>query len=121
MKKRVSITACRHAILITESGNEPGIPLEIDGEEQLVTGIEIRGLRWYSGDYRLTRGQQEKLTERAYTIIANDQQPRLAPKISIRDCQKTIGIAGGIRISLRGNGAADHRSQNRWGREPAMV
>ena len=102
MKKRVSITACRHAILITERGNEPGIPLEIGGEEQLVTGIEIRGVRWYSGDHRLTRGQQEKLTERAYVIIANDRHPRPAPKISIRDCQKAIEVAGGIRISLRG-------------------
>ena len=102
MKKRVSITACWHAILITERGYEPGIPLEIGGEEQRITDIDIRGGRWYSGDHRLTRGQQEKLTERAYAIIANDQQPRLAPKISIRDCQKAIGIAGGIRISLRG-------------------
>ena len=102
MKKRISITACRHAIMITEMGNEPAIPLEIGGEERLVTGIDIRGVRWYSGDHRLTQGQQEKLTERAYTIIENDRQPRLAPKISIRDCQKAIGIAGGIRISLRG-------------------
>ena len=102
MKKRVSIAACRHAILITERGYEPGIPLEIGGEEQLVTGIEIRGLRWYRGDHRLTRGQQEKLTKRAYAIIENDRQPRPAPKISIRDCRKAIGIAGGIRISLRG-------------------
>ena len=102
MKKRISITACRRAILITERGYEPGIPLEAAGEEQLVTNIEIRGVRWYSGDHRLTRSQQEKLTERAYAIIENDQQPRLAPKISIRDCQKAIGIAGGIRTSLRG-------------------
>ena len=102
MKKRVSITACRHAILITERGNEPGIPLEIGGEEQLVTGIEIQGVRWYSGDHRLTRGQQEKLTERAYVIIENDRHPRPAPKKSIRDCQKAIEVAGGIRISLRG-------------------
>ena len=102
MKKRISITACRRAILITERGYEPGIPLEAAGEEQLVTNIEIRGVRWYTGDHRLTRSQQEKLTERAYAIIENDQQPRLAPKISIKDCQKAIGIAGGIRISLRG-------------------
>lgn len=102
MKKRISITACRHAILITERGNEPGIPLEIGGEEQLVTSVEIRGVRWYSGDHRLTCGQQEKLTQRAYVIIENDQQTQPAPTISIRDCQKAIGIAGGIRISLRG-------------------
>ena len=102
MKKRISITACRHAIVITERGNEPGIPLEIGGEVQRITDIDIRGGRWYTGDYRLTPGQQEKLTERAYVIIANDQQPWSAPKKSIRDCQKAIRIAGGIRISLRG-------------------
>ena len=38
----------------------------------------------------------------ALAIIENDQQPRLPPKISIRDCQKAIRIAGGNRISLRG-------------------
>lgn len=102
MKKRISITACRHAILVSERGNEPGIPLEIGGEEQRITDIEIRGGRWYSRDHRLTRGQQEKLTQRAQAIIENDRWPRPATKISIRDCQKAIGIAGGIRISLRG-------------------
>ena len=102
MKKRVSITACRHAILITERGSEPGIPLKIDGEEQLITEIETWAGRWYSGDLRLTRGQQEKLTQRALGIIENDRWPRVAPTISIRDCQKAIGIASGIRISLRG-------------------
>ena len=102
INKRISITACRQAILITERRYAPGIPLEIDGEEQLITDVEIRGGRWYSRYHRLTRGQQEKLTRRAYAIIENDQQPRLAPKISIRDCQKAIRISGGIRISLRG-------------------
>ena len=102
MKKRISITACRHAILITERGYEPGIPLEIDGEERMVTDVEIRAGRWYAGDHRLTPGQKEKLTQRAYAIIENDRPPRPAPKISIRDCQKAISIAGGIRISLRG-------------------
>ena len=65
MKKRIPITACRHAILITEGGYEPGIPLEIDGEERRITDIEIRGGRWYAGDHRLTPGQKEKLTRRA--------------------------------------------------------
>ena len=102
MKKRISITACRHAILITERGYEPGVPLDIDGEERMITDIEIRGGRWHSGDHRLTRGQQEKLTQRAYAIIENDQPPRPARRISIQDCQKAIAIAGGIRISLRG-------------------
>ena len=102
MKKQVSIIACRHAILITERGYEPGIPLGIDGEERLITDVEIRDGRWYAKDHLLTRGQQEKLTRRAYAIIENDRQPRVAPTKSIRDCQKAISIAGGIRISLRG-------------------
>ena len=102
MKKRILITACRHAILITERGSELGIPLDIDGEERMITDIEIRGGRWYTKDHRLTRGQQEKLAQQAWGFIENDQQPRGAPKISIRDCQKAIWIAGGIRISLRG-------------------
>ena len=42
------------------------------------------------------------MTRRAYAIIENDGWPRVKPKKSIRDCQKAIGIAGGIRISLRG-------------------
>ena len=59
MKKQISIIACRHAILITERGYEPGITLDIGGEEQMITDIEIRGGGWHSGDHRLTRGQQE--------------------------------------------------------------
>ena len=42
------------------------------------------------------------MTERAYAIIENDRPPDVAPKIFIRDCQKAIGTAGGIRVSLRG-------------------
>ena len=102
MKKRISITACRHAYLITERGYEPGIPLEIDGEEGMITDIEIRGGRWYSRDHRLTRGQQEKLTQRACGIIENDRWSGVKATKSIRDCQKAISISGGIRISLRG-------------------
>ena len=68
----------------------------------MITDIEIRGGRWYTKDHRLTRGQQEKLTQLAWGIIENDRQPRVKPTKSIRDCQKAIGIAGGIRISLRG-------------------
>lgn len=102
MKKQVSITVCRHAILITEKGYEPGITLDINGEELLITDVEIRDGRWYANDHLLTRGQQEKLTRRAYAIIKNDWQPRVAPTKSIRDCQKAISTAGGIRISLRG-------------------
>ena len=121
MKKRISITACRYAILITERGYEPGIPLEIGVEEQRITDIEIRGGRWYSRDHRLTRGQQEKLTQRALAIIDSDQQPRLAPKISIRDCQKAIAIAGGIRISLRRKERLITEVTTRGGREFPMV
>ena len=68
----------------------------------MITGIEIREGRWYSGDHRFTRRQQELLTQRAQIIIENDRRPRVPPKISIRDCQKAIRIAGGVRISLRG-------------------
>ena len=51
----------------------------------------------------LTRRQQEELTQRAQSIIEDDLKryqerfPRLPPKISIRECQEAIGIAGGIR------------------------
>ena len=121
MKKRISITACRHAIQITERGYEHGIPLEIGGEERMITDIEIRGGRWYSGDHCLTRGQQEKLTPRAWGIIENDRWPRRAPKISIQDCQKAIWIAGGIRISLRGKERLITEVTDRWGRELPMV
>ena len=102
MKKRISITDCRHTVLIAETGYEPGISLDMDGEDRMITDIEIRGGGWHGGDHRLTRGQQEKLTRRAYAIIENDGQPRVALTKSIRNCQKAIGIAGGIRISLRG-------------------
>ena len=121
MKKQISITACRHAILITERGYEPGIPLDIDGEERIITDVEIRGGSWYAKDQRLTRGQQETLTKRAYTIIENDRQPRAAPAKSIRDCQKAIGIAGGIRISLRGKERLITEVRTGGGREYALV
>ena len=102
MKTRISISACRHAILITERGYEPGIPLEIDGEERTITGIEIKEGRWYSGDHRLSRQEQEQLTQLSLAIIERDRSPRTPPTVSIHECQKAIGIAGGIRISLRG-------------------
>ena len=102
MKTRISISACRHAILITERGYEPGIPLEIDGEEQMITDIGIRDGRWYSGDHRFTRRHQELLTQRAQAIIKQDRLPRLPPKVSIRDCRKAIGIVGRMR------GKTDH-------------
>ena len=45
MKTRISISACRHAIQITERGYEPGIPLEIDGEKRMITEIDIKAGR----------------------------------------------------------------------------
>ena len=102
MKRRISIGVCRHAIAITQRGYEPGIPLEIDGEQRTITNIEKRHGRWYSGDYRLTCREQELLTQIAFAIIEKDRGPQVPPKVSIRDCQKAIEIAGGIPISLRG-------------------
>ena len=46
---------------------------DIDGEEQPITDVEIRGGRWYTKDHCLTRGQQEKLIWRAYAIIEKDR------------------------------------------------
>ena len=83
MKTRISISACRHAILITERGYEPGIPLEIDGEERTITGIEIKEGRWYSGDHRLSRQEQEQLTQLSLAIIERDRSPRTPPTVSI--------------------------------------
>ena len=68
----------------------------------MINHIDNGDRRCYSGDHRLTRGQQEKLTQRAWGIVENDQQPWVAPTISIRDFQKVIGIALGIRILPRG-------------------
>ena len=102
MKARLSIRACQHAIAITRRWGDPGIPLEIDGEERRITDIEIRMGRWYSGDHRFTRQQQEQLTQKAKAIMEHDRGPRIPPAISIRECQQAIEIAGGIRISLRG-------------------
>jgi len=102
MKMRISISACRHAIAITQRGYEPGIPLEVNGEQRTITDIENRHGRWYSGDFRLTHREQELLTHRALAIIEKDRGPQVPPKVSIRDCQKAIEIAGGIRISFRG-------------------
>ena len=60
------------------------------------------------GDRRLTRRQQEELTQRAQAIIEEDRKrteerfPHLPPTISIRECQEAIGIGGGIPMTLRG-------------------
>ena len=58
--------------------------------------------RWYSGDHRFTRQQQEQLTQKAKAIMEHDRGPRIPPAISIRECQQAIEIACGIKILLRG-------------------
>ena len=102
MKTRISIRACQHAIAISQWWGDPGIPLDLEGEERKITDIEIRKGRWYSGNHCLTRQQQEQLTQKAKAIMEHDRGPRIPPAISIRECQQAIEIAGGIRISLRG-------------------
>ena len=104
---RISIGACRRALSIMSWTEVGGIPLTLDGEERVITQVVAREGHWYSGDARLTRRQQEELTQRAQSIIEDDLKryqerfPRLPPKISIRECQEAIGIAGGI--AMRGS------------------
>ena len=105
---RISIGACRRAISIMSWTEVGGIRLTVEGEERVITQVVAREGHWYSGEDRLTRRQQEELTERAQAIIEDDLKryqerfPRFPPKISIRECQEAIGIAGGIRMTLRG-------------------
>ena len=105
---RISIGACRRAISIMSWTEVGGIRLTVEGEERVITQVVAREGHWYSGEDRLTRRQQEELTERAQAIIEDDLKryqerfPRLPPRISIRECQEAIGIAGGISMTLRG-------------------
>ena len=105
---RISIGACRRALSIMSWTEVGGIPLTLEGEERVITQVVAREGHWYSGEDRLTRRQQEELTERAQAIIEDDLKryqerfPRLPPTISIRECQEAIGIAGGIRMTLQG-------------------
>ena len=105
---RISIGACRRAISIMSWTEVGGIRLSVEGEERVITQVVAREGHWYSGEDRLTRRQQEELTERAQAIIEDDLKryqerfPRLPPKISIRECQEAIGIAGGIPMMLGG-------------------
>ena len=105
---RISIGACRRAISIMSWTEVGGIRLTVEGEERVITQVVAREGHWYSGDVRLTRRQQEELTERAQAIIEDDLKryqerfPRLPPRISIRECQEAIGIAGGISMTLQG-------------------
>ena len=108
MTMRISIGACRRAISIMSWTEVGGIRLSVEGEERVITQVVAREGHWYSGEDRLTRRQQEELTERAQAIIEDDLKryqerfPRLPPRISIRECQEAIGIAGGISMTLQG-------------------
>ena len=105
---RISIGACRRALSIMSWTEVGGIRLTVEGEERVITQVVAREGHWYSGEDRLTRRQQEELTERAQAIIEDDLKryqerfPRLPPTISIRECQEAIGIAGGISMTLGG-------------------
>ena len=105
---RISIGACRRALSIMSWTQVGGIPLTLDGEERVITKVVAREGHWYSGEDRLTRRQQEELTQQAQAIIEDDLKryqerfPRLPPRISIRECQEAIGIAGGIPMTLQG-------------------
>ena len=105
---RISIGACRRAISIMSWTEVGGIRLSVEGEERVITQVVAREGHWYSGEDRLTRRQQEELTQQAQAIIEDDLKryqerfPRLPPTISIRECQEAIGIGGGIRMMLRG-------------------
>ena len=108
MKRRISIGACRDAIWIMRGAQGGGIPLTVDGEERVITQVNVRDGHWYSGDRRLSRSQQEELTRRAQAIIEEERRryeerfPRRPPRVSIRECQEGIRIGGGIRMRLRG-------------------
>ena len=105
---RISIGACRRALSIMSWTEVGGIRLTVEGEERVITQVVAREGHWYSGEDRLTRRQQEELTEQAQAIIEDDLKryqerfPRLPPRISIRECQEAIGIAGGIPMTLQG-------------------
>ena len=119
---RISIGACRRAISIMSWTEVGGIPLTVEGEERVITQVVAREGHWYSGEDRLTRRQQEELTERAQAIIEDDLKryqerfPRLPPRISIRECQEAIGIAGGIPMMLRGEERRITEVRTRGGR-----
>ena len=105
---RISIGACRRALSIMSWTEVGGIRLTVEGEERVITQVVAREGHWYSGEDRLTRRQQEELTQQAQAIIEDDLKryqerfPRLPPRISIRECQEAIGIAGGIAMMLGG-------------------
>ena len=69
MTKRISITTCRHALAIAHWTPAGGIPLTLGGEERIITDVVVREGRWYSQEQRLSRGEQEQLTQRVRAII----------------------------------------------------
>ena len=105
---RISIRACRDAIWIMRWAPGGGIPLTVDGEERVISQVNVRDGHWYSGDRRLSRSQQEELTRRAQAIIEEDRRryeerfPRRPPRVSISEVREAIRIEGGIRMRLRG-------------------
>ena len=121
MKKRISITACRHAILIRERGYTPGIPLEISGEERMITDIEIRG------GAMVQRGSPPDPRAAGKVDAAGPGHHRERSAAPARTEDIHPGVPEGNRDCRRhqdpapGSGADDHRNQNRWGRELPVV
>ena len=74
------------------------------GTTTLITTIAVQGREWVSGAVRLTRAEQEALTQAARAILRGDIHllPRRPPSISLSECQQAIALTGGIAITLRG-------------------
>ena len=99
MPAKISISACRRAI--RRAGD---IPLVSRGTTTLITISAVQGREWVSGEVRLTRAEQEALTQSARAILRGDIHllPKRPPSISLRECQQVIALTGGISITLRG-------------------
>ena len=99
MPAKISISDCRRAI--RRAGD---IPLVSWGTTTLITTIAVQGREWVSGEVRLTRAEQEALTQAARAILCGDIHllPRRPPSISLSECQQAIALTGGIAITLRG-------------------
>ena len=74
------------------------------GTTTLITTIAVQGRDWASGEVRLTRAEQEALTQSERAILRGDIQllPKRPPSISLSECQQAIALTGGIPIALRG-------------------
>ena len=78
MKSKISITDCWRAIALTQWSTVPGIPLMRGGEQVFITEVQLEGLygkHWVSGNRRLTRQEQELLTQQARAIIEKANPP----------------------------------------------